>query len=260
MTGMPPASDLQIQRHDGITTLTLARTERRNALDSGLYRALTEAICRAADDRETRVILITGGDYFCAGNDLAEFVGYRRSADFVPLRFLRQLAACRKPIVAAVEGGAIGVGATLLQHCDFVHAGRSTRFHLPFVQFGLCVEGGASVILAQGAMARQAARWLLLGEPFSAEEALSAGLVTSVTDDGCALEAAYDTARRLAGLPCGGVRATKLLIRQGRTQLLAAMEEEIKHFTDLLEGDAAQQALTSFLQRKQRTATAPPLS
>lgn len=261
MTGMPPALDLQIQHHGGITTLTLSRAERRNALDAGLYRALTAALCKAADDRDTRVVLLTGGDYFCAGNDLAEFVGYRKSGDFVPLRFLRQLAACRKPIVAAVEGGAIGVGATLLQHCDFVHAGRSTRFHLPFAQFGLCVEGGASVILAQGAMARQAARWLLLGEPFSAEEALAAGLVTSVTDDGCALEAALDTARRLAALPCGGVQASKLLIRQGRARLATAMDEEVKHFTDLLEGDAAQQALTDFLaRRKQRAATAPPLS
>lgn len=258
---MPCESDLQIGREGGVTTLTLARAERRNALDSGLYRALTEALRRAAEDRDTRVVLITGGDYFCAGNDLAEFVGYRKSAEFAPLPFLRQLAACRKPIVAAVEGGAIGVGATMLQHCDFVHAGRSTRFHLPFVQFGLCVEGGASVILAQGAMARQAARWLLLGEPFSAEDALAAGLVTTVTDDGGALAAAQDTARRIAALPCGGVQTTKLLIRQARTQLAGAMGEEIKHFTDLLEGDAAQRALADFLQRRKERAApslAPP--
>lgn len=257
---MPLARDLQIQHEDGVTTLTLARAERRNALDSALYRALTEAIRQAADDRDTRVLLVTGGDYFSAGDDLAEFVGYRKGDDFVPLRFLRQLAACRKPIVAAVEGGAIGVGATLLQHCDFVHAGRSTRFHLPFVQFGLCVEGGASAILAQGPMARQVARWLLLGEPFSAQDALAAGLVTSVTEDGAALQAAQDTARRLAALPCGGVQATKLLMRQARTQLVSAMGEEIKHFTDLLEGDAAQQALTDFLQRRKACAAAPALS
>lgn len=257
MTGQLSARDLQIRRQDGITTLTLARTERRNALDSGLYRALTAALRKAADDPQTRVVLITGGDYFSAGNDLTEFVGYRKSADFIPLLFLRQLAACRKPIVAAVEGGAIGVGATLLQHCDFVHAGRSTRFHLPFAQFGLCVEGGASVILGQGAMARQAARWLLLGEPFSAEDALAAGLVTSLTDDGRALEAAYDTGRRLSALPCGGVQATKLLLRNGRTQLAAAMDEEIKQFTDLLQSDAAQQALTEFLARRKQCAATP---
>src|SRR4051794_12867685 len=108
--------DLHIQRQDGVTTLTLTRAERRNALDTGLYRALTEALRHAHDDRDTRVLVITGGAYFSAGNDLAEFVGYRKSGDFVPQRFLRQLAACRKPIVAAVEGGAVGVGATLLQH------------------------------------------------------------------------------------------------------------------------------------------------
>ena len=238
---------------DGITTITLARPERRNALDLAMYRAMADAVTAASHDPATRVLLFTGaGGYFTAGNDLADFVGYKKGGEFVALTFLKAMASCLKPVVVAVERGAIGVGATLLQHCDCVYAGRSTRFSLPFINFGLPAEGASTLILAQGAGARQAARWLMLGEPFSADEALAAGLLTAVLDDDTTLSKAHETAARLAALSPEALRINKMLLRQARPALLQTLETEIDHFTTLLEGEAAQAAIRQFTEKAKK--------
>ena len=237
---------------DGVTTITLARPERRNALDLAMYRAMADAVTAATYSPATRVVLFTGGAYFTAGNDLSDFVGYKKGGEFVALTFLKALAGCLKPVVAAVERGAIGVGATMLQHCDFVYAGRSTRFSLPFINFGLPAEGATTLILAQGAGARQATRWLMLGEPFTADEALSAGLLTEVLDDDTTLANAQLTAARLAEMSPEALRISKMLLRQARPALIQTLETEIDQFTTLLEGETAQAALRQFTQKARR--------
>ncbi|WP_228937999.1 enoyl-CoA hydratase-related protein [Paraburkholderia saeva] len=231
-------------------SLTLARPERRNALTLGMYRALADALTAATHDSQIKVVLLTGADgYFTAGNDLADFIDYRKGGEFVALTFLHALAACKKPIVAAVERGAIGVGATLLQHCDFVYAGRSTRFSLPFINFGLSVEGGTSLALGRGPLARQVTRWLMLGEPFSAEEALAAGLVTEVLDDDATFAAAQTTAARLAAMPSEPLQRTKVLLQKARGPMHETLAEEIDHFTSLLQGEFAQAQLRRFTSK-----------
>lgn len=239
-----------VSQADGITTLTLTRPDRRNALTLGMYRALADALTAATHDTQTKAVLLTGADgYFTAGNDLADFIDYRKGGEFVALTFLHALAACKKPIVAAVERGAIGVGATMLQHCDFVYAGRSTRFSLPFINFGLSVEGGTSLALGRGPLARQVTRWLMLGEPFSANEALAAGLVTEVLDDDATLAAAQTTAARLAAMPSEPLQRTKALLQKARGPMHETLAEEIDYFTDFLQGEFAQDQLRRFTSR-----------
>ncbi len=247
---MQPQANLLISHADHITTLTLSRPERRNALTLAMYRDLANALNAADQDPDAHVVLLTGAlDYFTAGNDLGEFIGYHKGGEFVALTFLQALHACRKPVVAAVEGGAIGVGATLLQHCDFVYAGRSTRFSLPFINLGVCMEGGTSLALARGPMARQVTRWLMLGEPFSAEEALAAGLVTEVLDDLTSFEVATATARRLAAQNPAALQATKALLKKARGPMHETLADEIDQFTDLLQGDFAQEQLRNFTRK-----------
>lgn len=235
---------LQSCSADGVLSLTLNRPSRRNAMNGPMYEAAARALRSARWDEAVRVVLLSGaGGYFTAGNDLADFIGYDRRDEFLPAAFLRELAACDKPVVAAVEGGAVGVGATLLLHCDFVFAGRSTRFHLPFIQLNVCPEGGSSVLLPQRAGAHRAARWLLLGEPFTAQQAQEGDLVTEVVDDGSALEAARAVAHRLATFDAAAMRASKRLLRGDVPALQATMAVELAQFTELLVQPAAQQAL-----------------
>ena len=242
-----------IQSQDGITTITLSRPDRRNALNLGMYRALADAFTVANNDTAVRVVVLTGAEgYFTAGNDLSDFVGYQKGGEFVALTFLKAISSCLKPVVAAVERGAIGVGATLLQHCDFVYAGRSTTFSLPFLNFGLSAEGGSTLLLAQGAAARQVTRWLMLGDAFNAQEALGAGLLTEVLDDGSALAKANEVAGRLAAQSPEALRITKMLLRQAQPALQQTLEAEIDHFTSLLEGEAAQAALKRFTEKSKR--------
>lgn len=234
---------------EGVAQLSLDRPAARNALSLSMYSSLIGYLRRADADPQVHSLLLDGGSYFTAGNDLDDFIGYRKRGEFIALTFLKTLHHFSKPIVAAVEGGAVGVGATMLQHCDFVYAGASTRFSLPFINFGLCVEGGSSQLLGQGASAKQAARWLMLGEPFSATDALRAGLLTEVVDDGMARDKALKTLNRLTQLHLEGLQATKVLIRRARQGLEETLEVEIDQFTSLLESDYVQQCLHRFSKR-----------
>jgi enoyl-CoA hydratase/carnithine racemase len=245
-----------LDQSKGVATVTLSRPERRNALNQAMYNALAAALAEADADGRVRVIVLTGaGGYFSAGNDISDFIGFKESENTLPAAaFLQTIHSINKPLVAAVEGGAVGVGATMLQHCDFVYAGRGTRFSFPFVQFGLPLEGGLSLALAQGPMARQVARWVMLGDPFTADEACAAGLLTQVTDDGQALAAANATASRLSALNADALRASKEMIRRGRGPMAQTMKDEIAFFTKQLAGEATQSALRAFAAKSTKIA------
>lgn len=235
-------------------TLTINRPERRNALTGQMYADLNAGLQAAQQDAQCRAVILTGTDgYFTAGNDLSEFQTTRTVVDSPALAFLRTLAGIDVPVIAAVEGHAIGVGVTLLQHCDFVYAGQSANFTMPFVGLGLCPEGGSSLLLARLVGARKAAEWLLLGKPFTATEACDSGFITAVTPNGQALNAAQDTAHALSEMPSAALRASKRLMRESHhTELNAAFDIERDVFTERLQSAEAQHAFQTFFARKNK--------
>ena len=175
-------SDILIHLEDGVQTLTLNRAARKNALTGAMYTQMSEALEQAATDPAVRVLVLQGDTaVFCAGNDLNDFLNNPPvGADSPVLRFLRAIASFPKPLLAAVCGPAVGIGTTMLLHCDLVYAGDNAAFSMPFVNLGLCAEGASSLVLAQLMGHQRAAEALLLGEPFYAEAALEAGLINKV--------------------------------------------------------------------------------
>lgn len=237
---------------DDVRLLTIDRTDRRNALDRATYAALREAIAQAGTDTSVRAVVLTGaGACFTAGNDLRDFRDTAESVEDSPgLALLKVLAACPKPVVAAVEGHAVGIGTTLLLHCDLAYAGAGARFRLPFTSLGLSPEGGSSYLLPLVAGTKRAAELLMLGEPFGAETALEAGLVNAVVPAGQALDAALERARALAALPPASVAATKRALRAGHAEIVArTLASEAETFHALRRAPAAQAAFAAFLAR-----------
>jgi len=206
---------------DGVLTLILDRPEKKNALNRQMYRDVTAGLAQAGQDAGIRAVLLRGSEScFTAGNDLADFRGEHGAPVNLPEPFdlLRALAAFEKPLVAAVEGLAVGIGTTLLPHCDLVYAGEGARFKTPFVDLGVTPEGASSLLLpAQLGMPRAAAL-LLLGETLSARQIEAWGLLTAVVADGQALEAGAQAALRLAAKPPEALRLSKRLMRDPQAQ------------------------------------------
>lgn len=235
----------------GIRLVTIDRPERRNALDRAAYAALTEAFAAAGGDARVAAVVLTGaGGCFTAGNDLTDFQDVETGGDSPGLTFLKALRACPTPVVAAVEGHAVGIGTTLLLHCDLAYAGAGARFRMPFTALGLSPEGGSSYLLPLVAGSKRAAELLMLGEPFTAEAAATAGLVNAVVPEGTALETALAKARALAALPRTSIAATKQALRRGQDANVArALAEEAEVFHALRRGPEAQAAFAAFLRR-----------
>jgi enoyl-CoA hydratase/carnithine racemase len=199
------------------------------------------------------VILISGcRECFTSGNDLADFIAAPPTgADSPVMQFLTAISRARKPIVAAVNGIAVGVGVTMLLHCDLVYAGSGASFQMPFVNLGLCPEAGSTLLLPRIMGHQRAAELLLLGEVFSAEKACAVGIVTAVCTDGEVLATARTRALQLASQPASAVRLTKsLLKRDYAVPLQAAIAEEGQHFMALLDSPEAAEALQAFMQRR----------
>jgi enoyl-CoA hydratase/carnithine racemase len=236
----------------GVLTLTLSRPESRNALDAASYRALVDALAAADRDGATRAVIVTGaGGHFTAGNDLREFQRPDATGEPQGIAYLRALVAFGKPLLAAVEGVAVGIGTTMLLHCDFAFAGAGARFRMPFVPLGLCPEGASTLLLPRTAGAKRASDLLLLGREFGAAEALEAGLLTATVPDGGALPRARETARALAALPPEAVGATKALLRRAeRGEAIAAIDAEMVEFRKRLASPEAQQAFAAFFARR----------
>ncbi|MET4000840.1 enoyl-CoA hydratase-related protein [Marinobacterium sp. MBR-109] len=236
-----------------VLQLTLNRADKRNAFDRELYAALTEAIQAGDIDPEVRVIrLMAEGGCFSAGNDIADFLAepeQGRRTD-PPLKLLQTLRACRKPIVAQVHGKAVGIGATLLLHCDLVYASDESALVFPFVALGLCPEGGSTQLIPQLAGHVKAFEWLVLGQSCSAREAAQCGLINAVLPVEQLEAQVTNVVTRLAALDPQAVQNSRrrLQLAAGK-QLDVLMQAEMDLFESLLEGEAAQQALNAFVSR-----------
>jgi enoyl-CoA hydratase/carnithine racemase len=236
---------------DRVATIELARTDKKNALTSAMYSAMTDALAAAEADPGVRAILLHGTrDCFTAGNDLKDFLAGPAGASQA-LRFISALSQVGKPVVAGVGGPAVGIGTTLLLHCDLVYAAPSARFQLPFVPLGLVPEGASSLLLPMAAGYRRAAELLLLGQPFSAEKALDAGIVTEIVPEEGLLERARTSAAAIAALPPESVRLTKRLMKRPLASGIAEqMAEEARHFAERLQSAEAKEAMSAFLEKR----------
>ncbi|MDH4450624.1 MAG: enoyl-CoA hydratase [Rhodoferax sp.] len=245
--------DILIHTDAGITTITLNRVDKKNAFTQAMYAACADALDAARADAAVRVLVFQGdATVFSAGNDIADFLGAPPTAQDAPVfRFLRTLAAFPKPIVAAVCGPAVGIGTTLLFHCDLVVAGDNAAFSMPFVNLGLCPEAASSLLVPQMMGYHRAAEALLLGEPFMAEAALEVGLVNRVVPPTEANAVAQAQARKLAAKPMASLLETKRLLKQGQlAPVLARMDEEAASFGRMLGEPAAREAFTAFMEKR----------
>jgi enoyl-CoA hydratase/carnithine racemase len=237
---------------EGVCLVMFNRPARRNALDNAMYALLGESLKAAEADQAVRVVVITGaGEHFTAGNDLADFLTLQGASSVPAIDCLRVLRGLSKPVLAAVEGNAIGVGSTMLLHCDLAYAAASARFRLPFVSLGLSPEGASTYLLPKVAGSKQAANLLLFGEFFSADQAAQFGLVNEVVPDGTALEHTLARAQILAKLPKEAVRLTKALLNEPDAAAASeALNREEQHFLACCASADAQAAFAAFLDKR----------
>ena len=244
---------VQVERGGGVLAITLNRPDRRNAITVAMYGALANAIAGAWEDRETRVITIRGeGQDFAAGNDLADFLDAAPRDEDIPVwRLLRALAECEVPIVAAVHGNCVGIGTTMLLHCDFVVAAEDSRFSMPFVDLGLVPEAASSMLFPRLTGRRRAARYLLLAEPFGAEEALAIGLASHVVPMADLGETVGKIVGALLAKPPEALRLTQMLLRHGsQDEILERMKMESGLFAERLESAEVKEAISAFFEKR----------
>ena len=250
------SNDILAHREGGILTLTFNRLDKKTAITTAMYTHLAQELEQAAEDDAVRVAVIQGDvSCFTAGNDLADFLNNppNTAPDAEPapvVRFLNVLRTFPKPIVAAVAGPAVGIGTTLLLHCDLVYAGDNAAFSLPFVNLGLCPEAGSALLLPALVGYPRAAEKLMLGEAFYAEEALEMGLVNRLLPPQEVNAYAQAQATKLAAKPLASLRATKAVMKMGQVGLKAIMDEELKLFGALLRGPAAKEAISAVMEKR----------
>jgi enoyl-CoA hydratase/carnithine racemase len=246
------AEHIVVSVKDRILSLRLDRPEKKNALTRGMYLGMIEAIQQAEADSAVRVVLIAGTqDCFTAGNDLMDFANAKPGETSPAILFLQTLAGAHKPVIAAVGGVAVGIGTTMLLHCDLVYAAAGARFQLPFVNLGLCPEAGSSVLLPELMGHRRAAELLFFGEPFNAELACNLGIVNAVVPESELLGTATAKAQQLAEKPPSALQTTKTLLKRGMAGAIAdAMARETERFAALLQGPEAREAMMAFMQRR----------
>ncbi|NYT45436.1 enoyl-CoA hydratase/isomerase family protein [Alcaligenaceae bacterium] len=221
---------------DGILEICINRLDKKNALNRDMYHEL-EALFQQYGNLESchSIILYGAGNCFTAGADLKDFQTKRTSGDSPAVKFLRALSKSSTPVIAAVEGVAVGIGATLLQHCDFVYATDDTRFRLPFVALGLSPEGGSTFLLEHIVGRRKARDWLITGRFFDGREACDAGLVTEIVKHNCTLDKARETAKLISELPQSSVRTTKQMLEEwSQSQVQTALDNEVRMFAKQL--------------------------
>jgi enoyl-CoA hydratase/carnithine racemase len=246
-------SDILSHHEGGVTTLTLNRLQRKNSLTAAMYGQLADALAQAAEDTQVRVVVIQGHEtIFSAGNDIGDFLNNPPASEDAPVfRFLRGISGFAKPLVAAVCGPAVGVGTTLLLHCDLIYAGDNAAFSTPFVNLGLCPEAASSLLMPRLMGHPRAAEALLLGELFSAESALEWGLVNRIVPPTEVNALAQQQARRLASKPMSSLLETKRLMKLGtQSEVAQRMGQEALIFGRMLGEPAAREAFTAFMDKR----------
>ena len=240
-----------VARVDGICEVRLNRPEKRNAITFLMYEQLTRALGAAQADESVRAVMLSGeGASFSAGNDLQDFLsGPALSAAHPAMQFLRTLATFGKPLLAAVQGQTVGIGVTMLLHCDLIVAARAAQFSLPFVVLGLVPEAGSSLLLPRLIGQQRAAELLFLGQPFNADTAYRLGLVNSVVEEGALLDETRALARAVAQQPPAALAATRRLLRGDTDELLARIEEEASIFGAQLQSEEFRARVRAFLTR-----------
>jgi len=239
------------RREGGVLSLALARPEKKNALTGAMYDALSAGLIEAGKDDEIGAILIAGkGGVFTAGNDLGDFLQLGVELDVSPAgKFLQALAALEKPLVAAVEGHAVGIGTTLCFHCDLVYAAPSARFQMPFVNLALVPENASSLLAPLRFGMAKASEFLLLGEAFEAAEAYRLGLVNAVIDSDALYAHALTKAQAVAAKPRAAMLATRKLLRGDPTIVAARIAKENRAFSEAVRSDEARAFFAAFLQK-----------
>jgi len=240
-----------IEVEDGVLTVTMNRAEKKNALTAEMYACMAEALSDADDNPKVRVILITGaGGSFTAGNDLGDFLKTPPVEHSAPVyRFITMLPRLLKPMVAAVEGVAVGIGTTMLLHCDLAYAAHGTRFMLPFINLGLVPEAGSSLLLPRMVGHQRAAELLMLGETFGAERARELGIINAVCEPAHLMDTAREAAAKLAAKPSRALLATKALLKRGDERVATRIAVEANEFRERLVSREAKDTISAFLKR-----------
>jgi enoyl-CoA hydratase/carnithine racemase len=245
---------VRVEKSRALVSITLARPERRNAITAAMYAALASAVEEAAADASVRAILFAGeGQDFAAGNDLADFLEVRPGdgEEIAVWRFLRALVGCDTPLIAAVHGNCVGIGTTMLLHCDLVVAEEGTRFSLPFVDLGLVPEAASTLLLPRLAGRRAAARYLLLAEPFGVEEALAIGLISHRAQAGELDRSVSAIVEQLLAKPVESLRSTQRLLRHAaRDEIVERMWIESAVFAERLAAPEVKQAIHAFFDKR----------
>ena len=246
--------DILTSKANGILTIEFNRPDKKNAITAAMYQMMADAIRNAEGAAAVRAILITGKpEVFTAGNDLDDFLKNESSevGDRPVAQFMRALSSASKPVVAAVAGNAVGIGTTLLMHCDLVYAAENAKFAMPFTQLGLCPEFASSMLFPQMVGYQRAAEKLMLGEAFSAAEAYEMGLVSRVVPVDDLVPFAHGQAAKLVALPASSLRVTKRLMKGAKAAVVdTRMLEENKHFGEMLVAKEAKEAFTAFFEKR----------
>jgi enoyl-CoA hydratase/carnithine racemase len=245
-------SDILTHTDAGVMTITFNRLDKKNSITSSMYAAMADAVAQAVTDAAVKVVVFQGHEsIFSAGNDIGDFLNQPPSTQESPVfRFLRGIATFEKPLLAAVAGPAVGIGTTMLFHCDLVYAGDNAAFSMPFVNLGLCPEAASSLLAPRMFGYHRAAEALLMGEPFFAEAAQEVGLVNRVVPPTEVNGYAQAQARKLAGKPLSSLIETKRLMKGDTQAVLQKMDEEGKSFGRMLREPAAKEAFGAFMEKR----------
>ena len=250
---------MSIKTHflNGVATIEIARPEKKNAITAAMYQAMCDALKAAQDDGTVRAVLITGQPgIFTSGNDLEDFMSRpprsgSDNAESSVFQFMKALTGCDKPVIAAVTGAAIGIGTTMLLHCDFVYVSDEARLAMPFVSLGLVPEFASSLLLPALMGRRKAAEKLLLGEPFTGADAVDCGIANAVLPAGEVLNHARRIAERFNALPPGAVRQSKQLMRRpSEAAVMETIGVEGAIFGERLRSPEAKEAFQAFFQKR----------
>jgi len=254
-TGADQHNGVVVTRADGLLTLTFDRLQRKNAITAAMYQTMVDALAAAETDPAVRAVLFLGSaTIFSSGNDLEDFMKQPPLDSSAPvIQFLHRISTATKPLLAAVAGPAVGIGTTLLLHCDMVYATDNARFSLPFVSLGLCPEAASSLLLPRIAGYQRAAEKLLTGDAFDAQEALAMGIVNKVLPASELVAYATAQARKLIALPAASLRLTKSLMKTGvaaPNEVASVIATEAEHFGRMLRSPEAREAMTAFFEKR----------